>query len=184
MSYMDNPEEVLDLVDRRDQVTATIVREDIVKLRNGSMSGFVRAAACFVMNKEGQVWIPKRRADKKIAPNGLDFSAAEHVGGGETYIAAAVRGLKEELGLEITEDQLEYVGKTGPLAGLPYFHDIFIFHAESVPHFSSQDFVSYDWLQPTELQSRLQAGVPAKELLLPAVDLLITYLGREQANGH
>jgi isopentenyldiphosphate isomerase len=179
MSHMDDPDEVLDLVDKSDQVVGTIVREDIVKLMQGTMPGFVRAAAIFVLNAKGQVWVPMRQPHKKIAPGGLDFSTAEHVRAGETYVHAAARGVKEELSLDVPESQLVYIGKTGALKGLPYFHAVFIVYAEFVPDFNRDDFVSYTWM----LQARLQSGTPAKEFLLPAAELLISYLKQEQGHG-
>lgn len=171
---MDDPEELLDLVDEHDQKIGVLRREEIVHMLDGA-SGFVRAANCFIVNDRAQVWIPRRTAHKKIAPSGLDFSAGEHVAAGETYEAAAIRGLKEELGIDSTPEDLEYVGKVSPESGIPYFESIFEYRCNEVPFYNHDDFISYEWLSPKELHTRLLAGEPSKKGLLPAVNLLIAH---------
>lgn len=44
--------------------------------------------------------IQKRSADRVNSPSLLDCSVSEHVKAGEQYLEAAVRGLREELGVE------------------------------------------------------------------------------------
>jgi 8-oxo-dGTP pyrophosphatase MutT (NUDIX family) len=186
MPLMDDSEEVLDLVDKSDQKISTILREDVLKIMDGT-AGFVRAADGFVVNSNGEVWVPRRMAHKKIAPNGLDFSAGEHVGAGESYEAAMVRGFKEELGLHLVPEDLEYVGKLSPQPGVPYFESVFVYRADEVPHYSREDFASWEWLKPEVLRERLLAGETAKKGLLPALDLLIAYNNKEginQEHGH
>lgn len=50
--------------------------------------------------------VQRRAAGKRIAPCMWDLSCAEHLQPGETQAKAAVRGLKEELNLEVEESQL------------------------------------------------------------------------------
>ena len=58
--------------------------------------------------------IQKRSADRVNSPSLLDCSVSEHVQSGEGYLEAAVRGLKEEMGVEgidlknIGKIQMEY----------------------------------------------------------------------------
>ncbi len=169
---MDDPTELLDLVDQHDQPIGTIVREDIYKIIDGTIHGYVRAAGGFVMNRQGKVWIPRRRPEKKICPNALDFSADEHVGAGETYAQAIVRGTAEELGLQITESDIELLGTNQPAHKLPYFHGIFLIRANDVPQYSKKDFGSFEWLTPQELHHRIKTGELVKDSLPPAVELL------------
>jgi isopentenyldiphosphate isomerase len=175
MAQMDEPDEVLDLVDEHDQKIGTIVREEVMQLVAGR-HGFVRAANAFVVNNAGELWVPRRQLHKKIAPGGLDFSAGEHVQAGETYEQAVARGLMEELSLKVTPDQLEYIGALKPSrADVPYFEAIFITRYDVVPRFNQDDFTSGEWIIPEVLCDRLSAGEAAKMGLLPAVELLLAY---------
>ncbi len=171
-SEMDNPEELLDLVDATDQVIGPLERSEILGLE-ASGRGFARGSLVFLENPEGKLWIPIRSKDKKIAPGGYDSSVAEHVGRGEGYEAAALRGLVEETAISPEEAKLVYLGSVPPFTGLPYFHHVYKYPYDEVPKFSQDDYSNYEWLTPKELIEKLEAGAPAKEILLPAVRLLL-----------
>lgn len=172
-SAMDDPQEILDLVDENDQPIGTIRRDEVPALISGAKTGMVRSSSVFIMNDAGKLWIPKRTAHKKIAPNGFDFSVGEHVVAGETYIQAAVRGLKEELRIEADEGSLQYIGKiSNKTVGLPYFNALYLFHSNVAPDYNKDDFVSYKWLMPSELLDLLEKGVPAKKDMKLSVELL------------
>ncbi|MEO5628083.1 MAG: NUDIX domain-containing protein [Candidatus Saccharimonadales bacterium] len=57
-----------------------------------------------------EVLVQKRAVDKKTWPGCLDISAAGHIDLGETPLEAAVRETKEEIGLDISAEQLKPVG--------------------------------------------------------------------------
>lgn len=179
ITAMDDPDELLDLVDENDHPIGTIVREDISRLLTGETMGMVRSASVFIMNDEGKLWVPKRAPHKKIAPNGFDFSAGEHVMAGETYVQAAVRGLQEELHLTISADQLAPLGiiSNRPV-GLPYFNAIFLYQANDIPAYNKEDFVSFVWLTPAALLAQLKSGVLAKKDMQSAVALLVQTYNR------
>ena len=94
-------DELLDLVNEQDVVVGTILRADSGRIFDGSGT-FIRFCECFVINSNGELWIPRRTAIKKIAPNGLDFSAAGHVGSGKTYDEEMIKEISEELNLTVT----------------------------------------------------------------------------------
>lgn len=169
---MDDSQELLDLVDSSDKPIGTILRGEIKQLFQTS-GQYVRYANCFIRNSEGLLWTPRRTAYKKIAPNGLDFAASEHVQAGEQYLAAAVRGMKEELGLSIKPAGLQEVGKLQPSAERPYFSMIYCYASDAVPSYNPDDFVEYEWLTPQQLLTRLKAGEAAKQDLRPALQALL-----------
>ena len=68
MNTMNDPDELLDLVDENDQVIGTVVREEIRQLDANGAKGLVRATDGFIMNTKRQIWVPRRTAAKKIAP--------------------------------------------------------------------------------------------------------------------
>ncbi len=170
---MDDPQERLDLVDENDQVIGTILREEIPSLLSGDKVGMVRSSSVFIVNDEGKLWVPKRGPHKKIAPNGLDFSAGEHVMAGESYAQAAVRGMQEELGVTVLEKDLQHIGTvSNKPVGLPYFNALYIFQSNAIPDYNKDDFVSFAWMSPEELQTHLETGSPAKLDMKSALGLL------------
>lgn len=169
---MNESDEILDTVTIDDETVGTIKRGELRSIFAPGQNVYVRYSCCFVRNSEGKLWIPRRTATKKIAPNGLDFSAAEHVQSGESYAQAAVRGLDEELNIQVSETELHFVGKVPPNDERRSFSSIYIIDRDDVPHFNTDDFVSYEWLSPAELRERLLAGAEAKYDLLPAAELL------------
>lgn len=175
MALTDEPDELLDLVTEDDIVVGTVTREEVAR-QMMNLPGLVRSSNLFLLNSKGEVWVPRRAPHKKTAPNGLDYSAGEHVHAGETYTAAMLRGMKEELNLDVTEDQLEYIGKisNAPL-GIPYFNALYLYRSDDVPQYNSDDFVSYEWLTPEALMQKLKAGEPAKRDMLLAVPELLKY---------
>jgi len=169
---MDDPEELLDLVDDNDKVIGTVARREIAS-KMLDLPGNVRASDCFIVDSRGRLFVPRRSPDKKRLPNALDFSAGEHVASGETYLQAMVRGFKEELGMTIQPSDLEHIGTLNlRSAGLiPYIDAIFIYHSDATPDYNKDDFASHEWLTPDELRRKIRAGEPAKVNILPALDL-------------
>ncbi len=172
IEQMDEPGEQLDLVDAGDKPIGVISRQEVLSLEQDGR-GFTRAVGVFVVNGAGRLWIPRRQLHKKIAPGGLDFSAGEHVGHGELYEDAALRGLHEELDIIPADNKLTFVGDIRPFAGMPYFHKIYLYHAEEVPTYSTSDYSGFAWLTPQEVADKLAAGEPAKEVLAQGIQLVV-----------
>ena len=174
MPLTDQPDEVLDLVDDQDRVIGTVTREEVGRTLL-ALPGYVRAADAFIVNDRGELFVPRRSSHKKLAPGGLDFSAGEHVGAGETYVQAMVRGFEEELGLRITAADLIHIGTLDlkKLGLIPYFDAIFIYRTNEVPDYNKDDFVSHEWLPVAELLQRLRAGESAKVNMSPALELFL-----------
>ncbi len=59
-----------------------------------------RGVHVFLFNEQGEMLIQKRSASRASNPLRLDCSVSEHVQAGEDYAEAAIRGLREELGIE------------------------------------------------------------------------------------
>ena len=174
MAKTDQPDEVLDLVDGQDQVIGTVTREEVA-IQLLDLPGMVRAADAFVVNSQGLIFVPRRAVHKKTVPGGFDFSVGEHVGSGETYEEAMVRGFAEELGLEIRASELTRIGMLNlrELVQIPYFDAVFVYRSDVTPDYNRNDFVSHEWLEPTEFARRLEAGEPAKINILPALKLFM-----------
>jgi isopentenyldiphosphate isomerase len=59
-----------------------------------------RGVHVLIFTTEGKLLVQQRSKDRQHAPLALDCSVSEHVKAGEDYFTAAVRGLREEMGVE------------------------------------------------------------------------------------
>lgn len=89
-------EEYVDIVDGNDKVLGQIERKksDKQKLRQ-------RISRILIFNSENKILIQKRTPTKSTYPNHWDFGVAETVQAGEDYDSTAIRGLKEELDINV-----------------------------------------------------------------------------------
>lgn len=71
---------------------------------------FHQSAHIWIFDKNKNVLIQKRAADKDTFPNLWDISVAGHISAGELPIDAAIREVEEEVGINITKNQLQYIG--------------------------------------------------------------------------
>ena len=86
--------EIFDVVDADDQVTGTATRAEVHAQRLTH-----RAVHVFVFNKRGDLLLQKRSLLKDMCPGLWDSSVSGHLDSGESYEAAAVRELEEEMGI-------------------------------------------------------------------------------------
>ena len=86
--------EIFDVVDANDVVTGTATRGEVhAKLLTH------RAVHVFAFNKHGDLLLQKRSRLKDLCPGLWDSSVSGHLDSGESYEAAAVRELAEEMGI-------------------------------------------------------------------------------------
>ena len=106
-------EEIFDVVNERDEVVGQNTRREVHRL--GLMH---RAVHVLVFNVRGEVFLQKRSPQKDIAAGKWDSSASGHLDAGEAYDACAVREVREEIGLSLTQPpsrlfQLDACRETG-----------------------------------------------------------------------
>lgn len=99
-----SPDEIFDVVDERDVVVGREFRREIH--RRGLLH---RAIHIFWLRQDGQLCLQRRSYAKDNCPGLLSSSCAGHVDAGEDYHAAAVRELREELGISVASAQLEEI---------------------------------------------------------------------------
>jgi isopentenyldiphosphate isomerase len=167
-------DELLDLVDADDKVIGTINRKDYATLLQDKL-GYIRSAELFIVNDEGNIWVPIRTADKTIAPNGYDYSVAGHVESGQGYLDTIIRETQEEINLAISQDDVELITKITS-ERIRYIRSIYILRSNENPNFNPEDFVSAEWLTPAKLIANIDAGHETKSSLREAVVVLQTYL--------
>lgn len=69
-----------------------------------------KAIAVFIINSKEQVLLQKRSKNKKMWPNMWDISSGGHVLTGEFGYQAAIRETKEELGIDLAEENIRFIG--------------------------------------------------------------------------
>ena len=100
--------EYFDILDENGNKTGRVKERDAVH-RDGDLHGGAHMWIARDLMPDGDfmVLLQRRSRDKDSFPGCLDISSAGHVDAGETFLSAAVRELKEELGLEIKPEELE-----------------------------------------------------------------------------
>jgi isopentenyldiphosphate isomerase len=88
-------DELLDIVNDEDIITRQEMRSTAHEL--GLQH---RGVHVFLFAPDGKMLVQKRSADRAAFPSALDCSVSEHVKAGENYLEAALRGMKEEMGVE------------------------------------------------------------------------------------
>ena len=90
-------EEVFDVVNERDEVVGEARRSEVHRLGLRH-----RAVHVLALDGQGRCFLQRRSMTKDCHPGVWDSSASGHLMVGETYDAAAVRELEEELGWRAT----------------------------------------------------------------------------------
>lgn len=161
-------DEYLDLVDRNDNIIGKKLRSEVY---TEGLNNY-RVVNAFIINTKGELWIPRRTADKKIFPLCLDMSLAEHVQSEETYDEALSRGLKEELNLELNEMEYCILGHLSPYEdNVSSFMTVYEFKTNDAPNYNEKDFIEYFWLTPKALFDRIEKGDESKDDLPKLVEI-------------
>ena len=155
--------ELLDLVNKNDEVIGTIDRLDYERMLADNL-GYIRASDLFILNSDGKIFVPIRTADKHHAPNGFDYSVGGHVSAGEDYLTAIIREAEEELNIVLAPDDIECIGKDISDKSR-YIRSIYLVRSDETPQYNPSDFKSAQWMYPADLVSAIDKGHPTKSSL-------------------
>lgn len=98
-------EEYIDLLDENGNKLNTRKKRTEVH-RDGDWH---KSVHIWIINKNNEILLQRRAADKDSDPNMLDISCAGHLSSGDDSITGAIRELKEELNLEVEKSELKYI---------------------------------------------------------------------------
>lgn len=99
-------EEQLDVVDSKMQPTGQVLGKREVH----EHELWHRGAHVWIYNSQGQILLQLRHPSKPAYPNTWDVSAAGHLSAGDDPVMGGIRETKEEIGLDITADEMEFIG--------------------------------------------------------------------------
>ncbi len=107
MQTTDPQDEVFPVVNEKDEVIGKITRKEAHK----SPHIIHRAVAVLVFNEQGDLLIQKRSITKDTCPGCWSHSVGGHVGCKEEYLSVAMRETQEELGITVSPNNLQLLGK-------------------------------------------------------------------------
>lgn len=153
-------DERLDLVDDEDRVVGQAWRTEVYR---SGMSNF-RVINAFLVNRLGELWLPRRAPTKRLFPMALDVSVGGHVMSGENYEQAFHRELREELGLDLALLSYRPLGYLTPYRdGVSAFMQVYEIPTDTSPDYNRNDFDDALWLSPEAALARIRQGEPAKD---------------------
>lgn len=159
MNTTQTTDEYLDLVDENDQVIGKKKRSEVY---SENLFNF-RVVNAFAVNSKGEIWIPRRAANKRIFPLCLDMSMGGHVESGETYEQALKRETQEELNIDTDKVQVCLLGHLTPQEDkVSAFMNVYEIKTEGPPDYNKDDFTEYFWLTPKALFERIAQGEKTK----------------------
>lgn len=97
--------EYLEIVDEENNLTGETEERDVVHAKGL----WHREIAVWIMNEKGEILLQKRSPNKKQGANNWSTSCAGHIDIGEEPIKAAIREIREELGISVKEDDLKHL---------------------------------------------------------------------------
>lgn len=124
-----------------------------------------KAVVVIVLSTDNKkVLLQKRSANKKLWPNLWDITAGGHVLSGELGYQAVIRETKEEIGINIKKEELEFIGTTtsetikGDIINR-HFNEYFIVHKDiDINDITLQEEEVQDikWLEKEEVIRRIK----------------------------
>ena len=163
-SHRNMSEEFFDVINERDEVIDCRPRGEVHRLGLRH-----RAVHVLVFNARGAIFLQKRSMKKDRQPGVWDSSASGHVDSGEDYDTAAVRELREEIGLLLAQP-LERLFKIDACAATDQ-EFVWVYRCQSEGPFelNAEEIDSGGWFAPAKV-SRWMAERPQD--FAPAVLLI------------
>ncbi len=99
-------EEYIDIVTKEGKTTG----KSVPKSKIHKKGLYHNTAHIWFHTEKGDILLAQRAASKVICPLMWDVSVAGHIDAGETVKQAAVREIKEEINLDVSENELQLIG--------------------------------------------------------------------------
>ncbi|AUC81702.1 NUDIX domain-containing protein [Lacinutrix sp. Bg11-31] len=99
-------DELIDIVTKEGKLTG----KSALKSEVHAKGHYHNTVHIWFYTSDGEVLLAQRAASKTIYPLLWDVSVAGHIDAGETLKSGALREIKEEIGLTVSENELEKIG--------------------------------------------------------------------------
>lgn len=144
-----SPDERFDVVDDLDRVIGVATRGEIHRRRLRH-----RAVHIFWLRSDGQLCLQRRSFAKDNSPGELSSSCAGHVDAGESYAQAALRELREELGIRAQDGEMAEVDYAPAHAELGNeFVRSYLLRGDHATVLAEHEVDSLLWRTPAECES-------------------------------
>lgn len=144
-----SPDEIFDIVDEADRVIGALPRAEVHRRRLRH-----RAVHIFWLRADGLICLQRRSYAKDNCPGLLSTSCAGHVDSGEGYLQAAVRELREEVGVSITEADLREIDYAPCHEELGHeFVRSYLLSGDHAPRIGRSEVDSLLWRLPVEMDA-------------------------------
>ena len=184
------PEEIFDVVDKKGEPTGTTV----TRSEAHRMGIRHRTSHVWLYRQKGgevQLLLQKRSDGKDSYPGCYDISSAGHIPAGDGFTVSALRELKEELGIEASENELLPIGTRffefeKDFHGTA-FHDCQVSRvyllkyggeAEKL-HFQESEISAVRWMNLEDVTSMVRKGKPENCIRMEEIDMIRKALSSE-----
>ena len=141
-------DELFDVVDADNQITGQLTRGEV-----HARKLFHRAVHVFVFNKRGDLLLQQRSMFKDAHPGVWDSSVSGHLNVGETYQAAALRELDEEMGIH-PETTPEEIARITPCEPTGWEHvRLYLTRHSGAVHFPAAEVEAAAWFPVAEIEA-------------------------------
>jgi isopentenyl-diphosphate delta-isomerase len=147
-------EDLLIVVDERDNVVGHKSKREC----HDGHGVLHRAFSVFVFNSHGEVLLQKRSANKRLWGGYWSNSCCSHPRQGEDIPTAAVRRLREELGLEAkltTLYKFTYHARFGDAGSEHELCSVLVGKSDALPDPHPEEIAQLDWVSPERLDREL-----------------------------
>ncbi|HEB41481.1 MAG TPA: NUDIX domain-containing protein [Candidatus Dependentiae bacterium] len=163
--------ELINIVSKDDEIIG-VEKRSIVHEKKLNFRG----VNAFIINTQGELWIPRRHPQKTLFPLHLDASVGGHVLAYESYDEAFARETKEETNIDICAVPHKTIGRLTPYQhGTSAFIYVYAIYQNIEPTYNKKDFIEAYWLSPTQLLQLIENGEKAKGDL----PIIIRYLQKQ-----
>ncbi|MCI1723206.1 MAG: NUDIX domain-containing protein [Lachnospiraceae bacterium] len=131
-----------------------------------------------------QLLLQKRSQDKESCPGCYDISSAGHIPAGDGFAESALRELKEELGIEASEDMLAVIGQSvfefeQDVHG-KHFHDVQVSRVFLMPYeknaeeieFQKSEIEEVRWMDFEDVLEMIRTGRPDSCVLPEEMEMI------------
>ncbi|MBE7493557.1 MAG: ribosomal RNA small subunit methyltransferase A [Verrucomicrobiaceae bacterium] len=143
--------EVFDVVNERNEVTGQLTRGEV-----HARKLLHRAVHIFVINSRGKIYLHQRSHLKDVSPMKWDSSAAGHLDAGEAYADAAVRELKEEIGIDVPSTELAAQIPAGEHTDHE-FVELRLAHHDGPIRCLPEEIATGEWFKPEDIDAWVAA---------------------------